>query len=61
MVGLGRLSTPNDKPDLQRIWDGIRVTQQDRNVKLYIDEPEELLDKFFNLTLGKLPNRTPQK
>jgi hypothetical protein len=61
MVGLGRLSTPNDKPDLQRIWDGIRVTQQDRKVKLYIDEPDELLDKFLNITVGRLPNRTPQK
>jgi hypothetical protein len=61
MVGLGRLSTPNDRPDLQRVWDGIRVTQQDRNVKLYIEEPDELLDKFLNLTSGKLPGISPQK
>ena len=60
LVGLGRLSSPNDRPDLQRIWDGIRVTQQDRNVKLYIDEPEELVEKFLNLTAGKLPGVSPQ-
>jgi hypothetical protein len=59
LVGLGRLSTPNDRPDLQRIWDGIRVTQQERNVKLYIDEPDELVEKFLNLTAGRLPGGSP--
>jgi hypothetical protein len=59
LVGLGRLSTPNDRPDMQRIWDGIRVTQQERHVKLYIDEPDELVEKFLNLTAGKLPGTSP--
>jgi hypothetical protein len=54
LVGLGRLSTPTDKPDLQRIWDSIRITQQNRNVKIYIDEPDEMVSRFLDLTMGRL-------
>jgi hypothetical protein len=61
LVGLGRLSTPDGKPDLQRIWDGIRVTRQNQNVKLYIDEPDELVEKFLNITAGKLGVSPPAK
>ena len=55
LVGLGRLSTPSNPPDLQRVWDGIRITQQESSVKLHIDEPEDLVEKFVELTLGRLP------
>ncbi|MBV9400097.1 MAG: hypothetical protein JO062_19115 [Bryobacterales bacterium] len=55
LVGLGRLSTSDKRPDLQRIWDGIRITEQDRNVKIYIDQPDELVGKFLDLTAGRLP------
>ncbi|HLH43902.1 MAG TPA: hypothetical protein VKV74_13010 [Bryobacteraceae bacterium] len=56
LIGLGRLSTPQNRPELQRIWDGIRVTQQDRETKLYIDQPEELVGQFLSLTLGRAPD-----
>ncbi len=55
LIALGRLSTPSNQPDLQRVWDGIRVTQQDRQVKLYLNEPEELVEKFVELTVGRVP------
>jgi hypothetical protein len=61
LVGLGRLQTPSDKPDLQRMWDGIRITEQDKNVKVYIDEPDELLGKFLDLTMGRLPGVSDPK
>jgi hypothetical protein len=60
LVGLGRLSTPHDRPELQRVWDGLRITQQDRTVKLYIEEPEELVGQFLNLTMGR-PPAAPKK
>lgn len=52
-VGLGRLTTPSNQPDVLRIYDGIRVTQESKRVKLYVDEPEELVDKSLGLVLGK--------
>jgi hypothetical protein len=55
LMGLGRLSTPHNRPELQRVWDGFRITQQDREVKLYIDQPEELVGQFLNLALGRAP------
>jgi hypothetical protein len=63
LIGLGRLSTPKDRPELQRVWDGFRVTQQDREVKLYIEQPEELVGQFLNLTMGRAsgaPRATPK-
>ena len=53
MIGLGRLSTPSNQPDLQRVWDGLRVTEQERQVKLHIDVPPELLDRALNLFQGR--------
>jgi len=61
LVGLGRLSTPKDRPELQRVWDGIRITQQDRSVKLYIEQPEELVEQFLNMTMGRAPGGAGKK
>jgi hypothetical protein len=55
LVAFGRLSTPANQPDLQRIWDGLTVTRQDRVVKLHIDEPAELVDRALALWLGPSP------
>ena len=44
-IGLGRLSTPSNQPDLQRVFDSMRVTQQDATAKFYLDLAPELIDK----------------
>jgi hypothetical protein len=49
LIGLGRLSTPANQPDAQRIWDGFRVTEQDKKVKLYVDQPQEMVEKLISL------------
>jgi hypothetical protein len=49
LIGLGRLSTPANQPDSQRIWDGFRVTEQDKKVKLYVDQPQEMVEKLIGL------------
>jgi hypothetical protein len=59
LIGLGRFATPKNKPELQKLWEGVRVTQQASEVRLSIDEPEELVDAFFNLTMG--PPARPKK
>jgi hypothetical protein len=49
LIGLGRLSTPANQPDAQKIWDGFRVTEQNKQVKLYVDQPPDLVDKIISL------------
>jgi hypothetical protein len=53
-IGLGRLNTPANQPELQKSWDGLRVTEQDKRVKLYIDVPQNVVDQFLALWMGKI-------
>jgi hypothetical protein len=55
MIGLGRLSTSPKQPELQKVWDGLRPTRENREVKLHIDEPEESVDSLLTLVLGRPP------
>ncbi len=52
-IGLGRLNTPANQPEMQKAWDGMRVTLQDRRVRLYIDVPQEMVDQFLGLWMGR--------
>jgi hypothetical protein len=54
LVGLGRLSVPENQPELLRLWDGIKVDQQQRTVKITLAIPQDLIDKLVDL-LGKQP------
>jgi hypothetical protein len=49
LIGLGRLSTPANQPDAQKIWDGFRVTEQNKQVKLYVDQPADQVEKIIGL------------
>jgi hypothetical protein len=61
-IGLGRLSAPNDQPDLQRFWDGLRVTQEARIVRTHIDVPEEIVEKTVSIWLARTqPSPPPPK
>jgi hypothetical protein len=64
MAGLGRLSVPENQPELLRLWDGIQVEQQQRTVKITVFIPENLLEKLIDL-LGtqpklRMPIRQPE-
>ena len=52
-IGLGRLNTPASAKDMQAAWDGMRVTRQEKRVKLYIDVPQNVVDQFINLWVGR--------
>jgi hypothetical protein len=52
LVGLGRLSVPENQPELLKLWDGIKVDQQQRTVKITVGIPQELVDKLIDM-LGK--------
>jgi hypothetical protein len=47
LLGLGRLSTPDNAPELLRFYDGIQVTQQTSSVRVNADIPADVLDKFL--------------
>jgi hypothetical protein len=47
LLGLGRLSTPDNAPELLRFYDGIQVTQQTNSVRVTADIPADVLDKFL--------------
>jgi hypothetical protein len=53
LVGFGRLNTPDNQPDLLKLYDAIQVTQQQAQTKVTADVPEELADRFLDLWLKK--------
>jgi hypothetical protein len=55
LVGLGRLSTPANNPELQQAWDGLRPTREGRDVKLHLEDRPELVDKLLPLLLARPP------
>lgn len=54
-VGMGRLNTPENQPELLRLWDGIKVEQQDRKIVLTVDIAQDLIDQLLKLL------QTPRK
>lgn len=55
LIGFGRLSTPSDKPELLRFFDGIKVEHGANTVKLNADVSMDMVDYFINLTGHKRP------
>jgi hypothetical protein len=53
LVGFGRLNTPDNKPEMLKLYDAIQVTQQQSQAKVTADVPEELADHFLDLWLKK--------
>jgi hypothetical protein len=53
LVGFGRLNTPDNQPDLLKLYDAIQVTQQQAQTKVTADVPQELADKFLDVWLKK--------
>jgi hypothetical protein len=46
LIGLGRLSVPENQPELLRLWDGISVTQDGHHLLIEANIPENLMDKL---------------
>jgi hypothetical protein len=51
LVGFGRLNTPDNKPEMLKLYDSIQVTQDQSQTKVTADVPEELADHFLDLWL----------
>jgi hypothetical protein len=53
IVGLGRLNTPDSHPELLRLYDAIKVEQQQTHTNVTADIPEDLADRFLDLWLKR--------
>ncbi|MSV27846.1 MAG: hypothetical protein EXQ52_03760 [Bryobacterales bacterium] len=49
ILGLGRLSVPEDRRELLRVYDGVKVERQELTIRVEIDEPDELLDRLIEM------------
>jgi len=58
LIGMGRLSTPDNAPEMLRFYDGIQVTQEQQTVRVRADIPEEILERVLS-RMGSLANPRP--
>jgi hypothetical protein len=49
IVGLGRLSVPENQSELLKVWDAITVDQQGRAISLHADIAQDLIDKMLQM------------
>ena len=47
---MGRLSVPENQPEMLRLFDGVKVEQQQRSILLNVQIPPDLLDRLIKLT-----------
>ncbi len=64
LIGLARLGVPKKQPELLRLWDGIKVDQQQRTVNITVAAPEDLVEKMLDRLgvqrgFGRLPVTQP--
>ena len=55
LVGLGRLSVPENQPEMLRLFDGFTVEQKQRSVQLNVNIPSDLIDRMLKLTETRPP------
>jgi hypothetical protein len=53
VVGLGRLNTPDNRPELLKLYDAIDVQQQQSRAQITAKIPTDLADKFLDLWLKR--------
>jgi hypothetical protein len=53
IVGIGRLNTPDNHPELLQLYDGIQVTQQQNRTLVTAQIPADLADRFLDMWLKK--------
>ncbi|MBN8732757.1 MAG: hypothetical protein J0L64_19620 [Acidobacteria bacterium] len=46
VIGMARLSTPSDKPELMKVFDRIQIAQKERVVTLEASLPPEMIDEL---------------
>jgi len=49
LIGFGRLSVPENQPEMLKLWDGITVDQQGRAIAIEADVPQSLADQMMRM------------
>lgn len=49
VIGIGRLTTPDDKLDMLKFYDAIEVKREDERVRVIADLPLEVFEQLLNL------------
>ena len=52
VIGFGRLSTPDNQPELLKAFDGMKVDQQEKVVKISAEIPQPVVDKILDTFNG---------
>jgi hypothetical protein len=60
IVGLGRLSVPENQSELLKLWDGINVDQQGRSISIHVDIAQDLIDKLVQMLTTPVQRRRAQ-
>ena len=53
VIGLGRLNTPDNQPEMLKLYDAIQVTQQQTHTDVQASISQEQADKFLDLWLKR--------
>lgn len=53
MIGLGRLNTPDNQPEMLKLYDAIQVTQQQARTEVQANISQGQADKFLDLWLKR--------
>jgi hypothetical protein len=53
LIGFGRLNTPDNRPDLLQLYDGLKVTQEQTRTDLTAQIGPDLVDRFMDLWLKR--------
>jgi hypothetical protein len=62
LLGFARIGITKGKADMQHLLDGVRVTQDGRNVNVYVDAPEEAVGQLFDVWMGQTQQKSlPRK
>ncbi|HLJ17430.1 MAG TPA: hypothetical protein VKV15_23235 [Bryobacteraceae bacterium] len=48
-IGMGRLSTPDNRPEMLRLYDSFQVNQNQKAIHINASIPPDLVDQFFKL------------
>ena len=59
VLGIIRMMGAKDDASLQRLLDGLRITQDGRTVNLYIEEREDAVNMLFDFITRTFSGRTP--
>jgi hypothetical protein len=57
LIGFGRLSVPDNQPELLRLWDGLHVDQTQRTITITANISQDLIDKLVQFFQSSGPQR----